>query len=274
MGRISRPGSREVIVMTGRTTTGIVLGAVAVAVGVVLVFGAVGPMGEYRDADGYYMSDPFTADRPSHAIISSDTDLLRGRYETLTEGSVVMGFVSEPDDVRMQGVASGPDELFMGIAPTSAVDEYLGGAAHDEITDWNANLAAIDDVEYTTHQGTAPPGPPVTETFWVTSVAGTGSQTLDWTIEPGDWTAVIMNADASPGVTVELALGAAPSSNVETIARTTLTIGLVAMIGGGLLLFFGIRRSSRDSRPVATDSPEAPSASESEPLSKRPTTTG
>jgi len=243
----------EVIVMTGRTRTAVVLGGVAAVVGVVLILGGMGPAGEYRDADGFYMSDPFTADRPSHAIVSGDMDLLRGRYETLTEGSVVLAFAGEPDDVRMQGVASGPKALFMGIAPTSAVDEYLSGVAHDEITDWNADLAAIDEVEYTTHQGTALPGPPGTETFWVTSVAGTGLQTLDWTIESGDWTAVIMNVDASPGVTAELAFGASPSANIDVIAWTSMTVGAIVLIGGGLLLYLGLRRRDRDSTSPPTD---------------------
>ena len=244
--------SGEVIVMTGRTIT-VVAGVVAALVGVVLIFGATGPVGEYRDADGFYMSDPFTVARPPHAIVTGDIDLLRGRYDTLTEGSVVLAFVSEPDDVRMQGVASGPNALFMGIAPTSAVDEYLSGAAHDEIIDWSADLAAIIDVEYTTHEGTGTPGPPGAETFWVTSVAGTGLQTLDWTIESGDWTAVIMNADASSGVSAELAFGAAPSSKFDAITWTTLTVGIIALIGGGLLVFLGLRNRGRDSASLPTE---------------------
>jgi hypothetical protein len=162
----------------------------------------------------------------------------------------------------------------MGIGPTGAVDEYLSGVAHDEITDWNANVATINEVEYTTHQGTALPGPPGSETIWVTSVAGTGQQTLDWTIEPGDWTAVIMNADASARVAAEVAFGALPTSNINAIAGTALTVGLIALIGGGLLLFFGLRRSGRDSRSVTANSPQQPSAAEREPLNESPTTTG
>ncbi len=231
---------KEVITMTGRSITAIVLGGVAALVGLVLMVGGMGPMGEYRDADGFYMSDPLTVDRPTHAIVSADVNLLRGRYETLTHDSVVLAFVDEPDDVRMQGVASEPGALFLGIGPTSAVDDYLGGVAHDAITHWNADRAAINEVEYATHQGTAAPGPPGTESFWVTSTLGTGRQTLDWTIESGDWTVVVMNADASSGVSAELAFGAAPSSDIAAIARTTLMIGAVALIAGGLLLFAGI----------------------------------
>ena len=234
----------EVIVMTGRSSTAIALGAIGALVGVVLIFSGMGPMGEYRDPDGYYMSDPFIVERPSRAVVSDDIDLLRGRYETLAEGSVVLGFADEPDDVRVQGIAPGSNALFLGIAPAAAADDYLDGVAHDAITDWNADLAAINEVEYTPHQGAAIPSPPGMEAFWETSVAGPGPQTLDWAIESGDWTLVVMNDDASAGITAELAFGAAPSTDIQAIARTSLAIGAAAVLFGGLLLYVGV--SGRD----------------------------
>lgn len=238
--------------MTSRKTTAVVSGGFVAFVGLLLMFGALGPLGQRRDADGYYISDPFPVDRPSHAVISGDVDILRGRYETLGESSVVMAFMADPDEVRMHGVASGPTPLFMGIAATTAVDEYLGGVAHDEIISWDVNRAAIEDVEYTTHGGTAPPGSPGTGVPWEASVAGTGAQTLDWTIESGDWTAVIMNADASAGVKAELTFGAA-DSNINTIFWISMTVGPIGLIGGGLLMYFGLHRPGRDSASLPTD---------------------
>ena len=232
----------------------IVLGAVLALVGVILIVGAMGPLGEHRDADGYYMSDPAAFDRPSHAIVTEDVDLLRGRYETLGESSVVLAIIGDPNEVRMQGTSSGSNALFMGIAPTTAVDEYLSGVAYDEVTAWEVGRGAvISDVEYTTHGGPAtPPNPPGTEGLWVASVEGTGLQTLDWTIESGDWTAVIMNADASAGVAAELAFGAALSS-IDTIVATSLTVGFLALILGGLLLYRGLRSPEQYSKPLPAD---------------------
>lgn len=195
------------------------------------------------------MGDPFTVDRPSHAIVTDDIDFLRGRYETVIESSVALAFMGEPDDVRMQGTASGSNELFMGIATTSAVDEYLDGVAHDEITEWEYDLASIRNLEYSTEEGTGTPNAPGDETFWAASVAGTGPRMLDWTIEPEDWTAVIMHADGSSPVTGELAFGAAPPTSVTVIAWTTGIVGLVSLIAGGVLLYRGIRRRTRDSTP-------------------------
>jgi hypothetical protein len=222
------------------------VGGVVAAVGAVLVFGGMGPAGEHRDADGYYMSDPLPVDRPTYAVVSEDVGLLRGRYETLTEDSILLEFVADPDDVRVQALASGADVLFVGIAPTSAVDEYLSGVAHDEITDWSADRASIVDIEYASHEGSAPPGPPGGEVFWEASVAGTGTLTLDWVIEPGAWTFVVMNADAARGVVADLEFGATPVTNLQAFAWTSLAVGAVALIVGGSLLYLGLRRKDGD----------------------------
>jgi len=79
-----------------------VFGALILLLGLALAYGGIAPLTEARDADGYYMSDPFTVDRPSRAVITRDMGLLRGRYQTVEEESLVDLFVAEPDDIRMQ----------------------------------------------------------------------------------------------------------------------------------------------------------------------------
>ncbi|MFW2384038.1 MAG: hypothetical protein ACN4GZ_19960 [Acidimicrobiales bacterium] len=109
-------------------------------------------------------------------------------------------FVSPPDDVRVEGVATGSDPLFIGIAPADAAAGYLDGVTHDEITDWGSRADDITDVVYTRNEGATDPAAPGSKGFWVASVSGSGDQTLDWTIQSGEWAVVIMNADGSPGV--------------------------------------------------------------------------
>jgi hypothetical protein len=243
----------EVNVMTRRSNRRLAIGIIAGVVGFVLAWGGLAPLSEHRDADGYFMSNPLAVDRPSRAVVTDDVGLLRGRYETLTEESLILSFVADPDDVRMRGVASGSDVLFMGIAPSAVVDAYLDGVAHDEITGWNADLANITDVDYATHEGTATPPAPGAETFWVASVAGTGQQTLDWTIGHGDWTVVVMNADASRGVGADLSFGASPPSSLRTLSWTVVAIGLPLLVGGGVLVFLGIRDRNRDDDHSSTE---------------------
>ena len=45
-------------------------------------------------------------------------------------------------------------------------------------------------------------------TIWAASTQGSGSQTLDLGLEDGDWSVIVMNADGSPGVQVDVSAGA------------------------------------------------------------------
>ena len=214
--------------MTRRTKV-IGLGAGLVVVGLVLIFnfGLVSlfhspVLGEYR------LSDPLTIEVSSRAVVTDDVELLR--WTTMPE------FVSPPDDIRVQGVATGSDALFMGIAPAAAVAGYLDGVVHDEITDWDSFQDDITDVVYTRNEGAADPAPPETKGFWVASVSGSGEQTLDWTIESGEWALVIMNADGSPGVSADVQFGVARLSVLLPIGLASLVVGLVALVGGGRLV--------------------------------------
>ena len=154
---ISWPRSQEVIVMTGRNQKAIAFGVAFVVLGLLLTWGGLTPLSQHRDADGYLLSDPLTVDRSSRAVITNDVGLLRGHYECAGEETFLLGFYS-PDDVRMRGIASGSDAVFMGIAPADALEEYLEGSAHDEITERDCDVDDIVAVEYTRHEGTAAPG--------------------------------------------------------------------------------------------------------------------
>jgi hypothetical protein len=225
-----------------------------------------------RDVDGYIMFDPATFGSASAAIVIEDIDVLKGRFLVHADDSGVPSWAIDDLDVRMQGDTDGPGALFMGIAASSAVDAYLDGVAYDEITDLELDVANVRDVVYTKHGGSGTPGAPGTETFWETSVEGPGPLTLDWTVEPGSWTAVVMNADASSGVTAELVFGA-QASNIETIAWTKITIGLIALLAGGLTAFFAFRGRNRHSPSLPTESPGEPSGAQAEPANQTPAAT-
>ena len=238
----------EVITMTGLRTTGIALGAVALLLGAMMVVsGHDNLTSSARDDDGYIMFDRTAFDRSSAAILIEEVDVLKGRFAVHADDSGVPGWAIEDLEVRIRGAAPHGEALFFGIGSTSAVDEYLGGVTRDVITDLELNVGAVGDVEYTRHTGTAdPPGPPTSSGLWEASVEGTGELTLDWTVRPGTWTAVIMNADASDGISAEMVFGAR-ASNIGQIGWTKIAIGLVALIGGGLALLFGLRGRARAS---------------------------
>ena len=171
-------------------------------------------------------------------MVTDDVELLR--WTTMPE------FVSPPDDIRVEGGATGSDALFMGIAPADAVAGYLDGVAYDEITAWESRADDITDVVYTRNEGATDPAAPGTTGIWVASVSGGGEQTLDWRIETGEWALVIMNADGSPGVSADVRFGVATLSVLFPIGLASLVVGLVALIGGGRLI------STLPSRPDET----------------------
>lgn len=231
-----------------RRTTRTGFGVVLMVVGLLFVWGGLTPLSQYRDADGYLLSDPLKIDRPSRAVVTNDVGLLRGHHECASEETFVLDLVTS-DEVRMRGVASGSADLFMGIAPADAVEGYLAGVAHDEITEWACDVDDITVVEYTGREGTASPSAPGTELFWVASTSGRGEQTLDWKIESGEWAVVIMNADSSSGVLADVRLGALAPSLLEPLAWASFAVGLIALIGGGALLYAQFRRRGRDATP-------------------------
>ena len=52
-------------------------------------------------------------------------------------------------------------------------------------------------------RGSAPPPAPATALNWTGQAAGTGTVTLRWPVRSGNWMLVVMNRDASAGVTVQ-----------------------------------------------------------------------
>ncbi|MCP3933854.1 MAG: hypothetical protein GY708_00625 [Actinomycetia bacterium] len=77
-------------------------------------------------------------------------------------------------------------------------------------------------------------------------MSGSGEQALDWTIESGEWALVIMYADGSLGVSVDVRFGVATPSVLFPIGLASLVVGLVALIAGGRMIL------SLPSRPDET----------------------
>ncbi len=92
---------------------------------------------------------------------------------------------------------------FVGVARTADVNAYLDQVGHDEITDLDYDPFSIDTAR---RAGEGRPAMPTAQTFW--AATSTGGRELEWKVRKGDWTVVMMNADASPGVRVDAKVGA------------------------------------------------------------------
>ena len=190
----------------------------------------------HRDSSGYVNSGTGSLSAPSYAIASSNLDLnFSSRDWPLDQGAL--------GTVRLTASSAAPAGVFIGIAPRSAALSYLNGVAYDSLSDLRFLPYRVD---YTAHGGGAP-AVPSTETFWRAEAVGTGTQTLTWTVSPGQWIVVLMNADASRGIAADVSIGAS--------APFLFPLALGLLIGGGvvllvavLLLAFGIGMLNRRRR--------------------------
>lgn len=75
------------------------------------------------------------------------------------------------------------------------------------------------------------------------SAAGSGERTLEWEPEDGDWQAVVMNEDGSPGVASDLSIGAELDS-VLWNGIGLLVAGVLFAVGAAFA-FTAVSRSAR-----------------------------
>jgi hypothetical protein len=174
-----------------------------------------------RDGEGYFNWPTETFTSTGYAIAMKPVDISHAPRWAFGGAGL--------DRVRVKGHSDRP--LFIGIARAADLDRYLRGTHHDEVSGLSYHPFQVD---YDHAEGQAPRRAPVDEVFWVTSTSGTGSLALDWKPRPGNWRAVVMNADGSQGVTAELELGAR-SSLLWWVGAALLGAGVLAAAAAAAL---------------------------------------
>jgi hypothetical protein len=199
-------------------TAGRVVTLVAGAAGLLLAVGLGGAGGVLayadtglRDAAGYVTSDPVHLTSSTYAVMSDTVEL----HAAAAVGSVPRRALG---DARITVVSENGKRVFVGIAPTADVDAYLSGVAHDVALSARPGHAAYRSVG-----GGAPGRPPVGALTWAAQQSGPGTQTLVWPVTEGDWSVVVMNEDAAPGV-----------STTATFAATLPLLGWLVPVLFGL----------------------------------------
>lgn len=202
-------------------TTGILFAFVAL---VLLVggFGLLVANTQFSDDDGY-LSGPARNFSTTTSVISSDSFDLQGAEEWPFSGGdpVKLRIGAEQLD-KQQG------DIFVGIAPTAQVEQFLAPINHVIVRDFGNSLGEVD---YTTRMGTlqAPRPAAAKQVTWVASAHGRDVQ-LDWVPRKGDYTLVLMNASGKPVVNARLD----PAARVPF-----LNVVAVGMVLGGLLFAAG-----------------------------------
>ena len=236
----------------------IVLGALLVLIGLALLVSGVFLLAIYgtqRDSSGFFETSDRVVSTTGHALVTPDVDLNLG--PGLADWTPTGGKAA----VRIRAASPGATPLFLGIGPTDRVSQYLSNVVHDEVTDFGWWSAAV---KYRHLDGGAPSSPPGQQDFWVAKQEGPGSQTLEWDIQDGNWTAVVMNGDATAPVSANVSLGAR-FGILLPIGIGLTAAGVVLLAVGILLIVLGARRP----RPVFQP-PPPPGRVEPPPPPPRP----
>jgi hypothetical protein len=181
-----------------------------------------------RDDQGYVNASPDRLSTSSVAIRTDDVDFG-------SDAEVPDELIDALDvDMRLRVTGKSGRPLFVGIARTGAVDAYLAATANDVVADVRDGGA----VTYRHRSGDLTIAPPTEQKFWVRSKAGGGTQTLNWPVETGRWSAVLMNADGSPGVSAKIEVGT-KAAFVFPVALSLAGLGLVMLVLGLVLILVG-----------------------------------
>jgi Domain of unknown function (DUF4389) len=229
----------------------LVLGILAILIGLgiasgggVLLYADQG----LRDSSGYMTtrSEPLTTTRS--AIVSDSVDLDH-------EAWLARRFLGK---VQIHATGTGGKDVFVGIGEDDAVDAYLDGVGHDRLSDIDLDPFRP---EYEPTEGGSPATRPGDAGIWDASAEGPGKVTATWKPEDGSWSAVLMNADGSPGVEARVSVGARAGFLLGW-ALILLAVGLLVLAVGALLLYLAFRgRGTAVGAPVtagASLGPDSP----------------
>jgi hypothetical protein len=216
----------------GKVVLGVVGGFLAV-VGLAVLVGGAGLLWVFstqRNADGFFESPVAEMSTEGYAITSTEMDM--GALPTASFGS---GWLA---NVQVTATSRADRPVFIGIGPSGEVDDYLAGVARSEVIDIDSRTG----ITYLTKDGDSPESVPSGQGFWVLSAEGPGSQSFDWDIERGDWTIVIMNADATLGVDLDVAAGV-HSNWIPVTLVLLLLFGAFCVGAASVMSYFAYRRT-------------------------------
>jgi hypothetical protein len=220
-----RRGGRIVSIVAGGVAAVLAIGLIAA--GALLLWGD-----SKKDDQGYLSTgkDPYSASTYALASENLDIDL---------DGA---GWIMDRDDlgnVRLAVESSAGKPVFVGIARTSDVSDYLRGTSYTEVTDvdYSPFHASYRDRD---SGGDRRPALPADQDFWAASAHGSGTQTVTWDLDDGDWSIVVMNADGTRGVDTDISAGAKVPF-LGTLGWVSLGGALVLLITAGTLVYLGLR---------------------------------
>ncbi|KAA0918918.1 DUF4389 domain-containing protein [Dietzia sp. ANT_WB102] len=251
----------------------LVVGVILTTLGLALTAGgAVLMAAQAAQSDGHYLTTaPQRFQSTGHAITT--TSILIDAEQAGMPG------LGDPASVQIRATSVVPGQpVFVGIADDSDVSAYLDGVPHAVVRElpWTGNDtfrwagAPNTDGNLREVPGTRTPAAPADQNFWATSATGEGEQTVTFDLQDGQWSLVVMNADASEPVWVDVDAGV--RTELLGVANPGLLIaGIVGLILGVPLLLLGAAGLGRDidRGPTPRDGETPPAGSASDASAQR-----
>jgi hypothetical protein len=187
-----------------------------------------------RDSTGFFSTSSESFRTDSHAIVSESV-------EVGTDGPDWLFEEGRLATIRVRGAnADQGRELFIGVARTADVRSYLAGTRYATLADFEIDPFRAT---YRASSGSSAPSEPGPQDFWTAAAEGPGTQSLEWDVANGDWSFVVMNADASPGVNADLSVGAKVPF-IFWLGVGLAVGGVFLLAGASALIYLGGRRSA------------------------------
>lgn len=167
------------------------------------------------DNDGFFQSPTYELTTTEYAFATPDVDIASRPGDFVWPRGLA--------DIQLEIEPTSTAPVFVGIGPSADVDRFLAGVTYDEITDLGSTSS---DVQLTMRSGSQSATSPVDETFWVASTVAAATESIEWEVEQGEWSMVVMNVDASPGVEANLQAGMRVDALLP-IGAAILVVGLI-----------------------------------------------
>src|SRR3954469_17896875 len=213
----------------GLTITGAIASLIAVAL---VAGGGLALWGDsLKDGDGYLRTDTERYSADTRALATDNLDVDLGDAD----------WVAQTDDLGKITVSAESRDgkpLFVGIARTSDVERYLANVPYTTVNDIDV---APFQADYERHSGNRHPVSPEHAGIWQASSQGTGKQSIDWKIDDGDYSVVVMNADGSLGVDADVSAGASIPF-LDELGWSAIGSGAFALLLGIGLIALAARR--------------------------------
>ena len=197
----------------------------------------------FADPDGYLVSRNVRIHTDTYAIVSpsfdinADVDLPSSFWLTRDLSDIVtLKFVVESNDPSK--------EILIAVASGTQAELYFEGVEYDELSRLSWDYGSWDsdepDISYSRHSGGPPDAAPIAISYWDAVRTGSGAQELDWEPAWGSYWILIMNADGSAGVDVDVKLGARVPI-LQTIGNMLIFGGIVALLIGAFVIYQWVR---------------------------------